>query len=176
MFHSRARKATATDSPVKISGVARLSVSSSANFDPNAPLRISPSTENGLAPAAMASKDATTTVEAMAMAGGRVVRQIDGLATGSRRMGGLRFKAMSGHPDPQFGGRFAAAGKSRRQAAFGNDMDDVGQRRDFVEVFGNQQHSRASVARRQKLRVDIVHRADIQPAHRLIGKDNAGVG
>src|SRR6056297_688176 len=176
MFHSRARKATATDSPVKISGVARFSVSSSANFDPNAPLRISPSTENGFAPAAMASSEATTTVEAMAMAGGRVVRQIDGLATGSRRMGGLRFKAMSGHPDPQFGGRFAATGKPGRQAAFGNDVNHVRQRHDFVEVFGNQQYSRPPVACGQKLRVDIVHRANIQTTHRLIGKDDAGVG
>ena len=38
MFQSLARKATATARPVKISGVARVSVSSSANCEPAAPL------------------------------------------------------------------------------------------------------------------------------------------
>src|SRR6056297_3685535 len=117
MFHRRARKATATDRPVKIRGVARLSVSRRANFEPKAPLMISPRTENGLAPAAMASSDAITTVEPMAMAGGRRVRRTEGLATGSRRMGHPRVvKALPGHPDAQISGRHAATRETGRQA------------------------------------------------------------
>jgi hypothetical protein len=52
MFQSLARKATATARPVKISGVARVSVSISANCVPAAPLMTSAKTENGSAPAA----------------------------------------------------------------------------------------------------------------------------
>jgi hypothetical protein len=40
MFHSLARKATATASPVRIKGVARVSVSVRANSEPNAPFAI----------------------------------------------------------------------------------------------------------------------------------------
>src|SRR6056297_3749855 len=165
MFQRRARKATATDRPVKMSGVARLSVSRSANFEPNAPLMISPSTENGLAPAAMARSEAITTVEPMAMAGGTVVRKNEGLATGSRRMGRLRFvEALPRHPDAQFGGCHAAAHETGRQAAFGHDVDHIRQGHDLVEILGDQEHRSPTVARGQKLRMHVVHSTDIQTA------------
>jgi len=42
MFQSLARKASAAASPVKISGVARVSISDTAKTEPKTPLTISP--------------------------------------------------------------------------------------------------------------------------------------
>src|SRR5690606_24742857 len=85
-FQSLARKATATASPVKISGVARVSVSTSAKGEPAAPLTTRPNTENGDAPAASTSSDDSRTVAATAPSGNSSVTAIVGAGLASSRM------------------------------------------------------------------------------------------
>jgi hypothetical protein len=69
MFQSFARKATATASPVKISGVARVSVSSNANCEPAAPFQTRWKTEKGDAPAASTRNAVMTRVRMIAATG-----------------------------------------------------------------------------------------------------------
>jgi hypothetical protein len=107
MFHSFARKATAAARPVKISGVARVSVSVSAKFRPSV-----------------------------------------------------------AH------GAFAARRRAPR-AGPGHHDDAVGQRQHLVEILGDQQDRRAALARLEQLRVHIGDGADVEPARRLVGEDDA---
>jgi hypothetical protein len=69
MFQSFARKATATARPVKMSGVARFSVSRRARREPTAPVTIWPRTAKGFAPAMAARSEAARTVSPSAAAG-----------------------------------------------------------------------------------------------------------
>ena len=57
-------------------------------------------------------------------------------------------------------------------APFIHDQDAVGQREDFVELAGNEQHARAFVARADDALMDEFNRADIHAACRLGGDQN----
>jgi len=132
MFHSLARNATATDSPVKINGVARLSVSRAANLLPTAPFTISPSVAKGSAPANIANAEPITTVTASATAGKPRRRTRPGLAMGSSRIGHL--EPLTGHPAAQLHRTHFAAAKSRRQPTFRYHMNNVCQAHDFIQI------------------------------------------
>ena len=70
MFQSRARNATAAASPVRISGVARVRVSVSANCEPAAPFADQRRTpKSGEAPAASTSSAAKPSAAAIAASG-----------------------------------------------------------------------------------------------------------
>jgi hypothetical protein len=97
MFQSLARKATATASPVKISGVARVRVSRSANCDPAAPLNTSQNTVSGEAPAIITSSEENTTVASIAPAGHKTLAAADLAGLGSSRMARPLVVAVPGH-------------------------------------------------------------------------------
>src|SRR5690606_17313211 len=180
MFQSLARKATATARPVKISGVARLSVSSSANFDPAAPFTIRPSVAKGFAPARSARSEAMSTVSARAAAGRPNRRAGEGLATGSSRIGAsprvFALEAVPGHPAAKSGGRHRATRKCGREATLVDDVDHVRQRHHLVEVFRDEQYRRAGVPRGDQAVLDEGHGPDVEPPHRLVGEDDPRPG
>ena len=96
MFHSLARNATAAARPVKISGVARVSVSRNANCVPAAPLITAANTENGDAPPSNASNAATTKLAATATSGAIAQTLLAASVRGSSRIG-LTGEAVAGH-------------------------------------------------------------------------------
>src|SRR6185436_16861519 len=96
MFHSLARNATAAARPVKISGVARVSVSKNANCVPAAPLITAAKTAKGEAPPSKASNAATTKLAATAISGAIAQTLRAASVRGSSRIG-LTRKAVAGH-------------------------------------------------------------------------------
>src|SRR5215813_13030169 len=84
MFQSLARKATAAARPVKISGVERVSVSRSANWEPAAPLRTRANVPSGEAP----------------LHGASTVRASDAPVRGSSRMR-LSLQAVTRHNESE---------------------------------------------------------------------------
>src|SRR5262245_38973913 len=98
MFQSLARNATAAARPVKISGVARVSVSRNANCVPAAPLMTAAKTANGDAPPASTSKQATRKLAATAISGAMIQALAAAWVRGSSRIGsGLPREAMARH-------------------------------------------------------------------------------
>src|SRR5215470_16223880 len=100
MFQSLARKATAAARPVKISGVERVSVSRSANWEPAAPLRTRANVPSGEAPLHIANNAATTRLTPRAAAGASTVTGSGAPVRGSSRMR-LPLQAVARHYQPQ---------------------------------------------------------------------------
>lgn len=79
-------------------------------------------------------------------------------------------REMVGHQFAKRAGAALAARRGRRQPAAGNHQYAVGQRQYLVQIFRDQQDRRAARPRLPKLAMHVGHRADVQPAHRLVGE------
>src|SRR5688572_11808381 len=115
MFHSLARNATAAASPVKISGVARVSVSRNANCVPAAPLITAANTASGEAPPSNASSAATTKLATTATNGAIAQMLLAASVRGSSRIG--LTKAVTGHHQAEMTDGHVAPRHRRRHPA-----------------------------------------------------------
>src|SRR5215213_8199729 len=99
MFQSLARNATAAARPVKMSGVARVKVSSKAKLDPAAPRATRENTEKGDAPLSSTRPATIRKDRKMASAGNKNRSATEVSLLGSSRMARLRLgqKAMARH-------------------------------------------------------------------------------
>src|SRR5688500_3596339 len=141
MFHSLERNATAAARPVKIRGVARVSVSRNANCVPAAPLMTAEKTDSGDAPPTNASSAATMKLAATATSGATAQMLDAASLRGSSRIG-LTGKAVAGHHQAELTDRHVAARDRRRHPAAIHDDDAVGQRQQLIQVLGDQQDAR----------------------------------
>src|SRR5262245_7860419 len=122
MFHSFARKATAAARPVKINGVARVSVSRNANCVPAAPLITAAKTEAGDAPPTSARIAATTKLAAIATNGAMTQTLRVGSVRGSSRMC-FPAKTVTGHHQAEVTDGHVAPRHRRRHAAAVHNND-----------------------------------------------------
>src|SRR5688572_16570613 len=113
MFHNLARNATAAARPVKISGVARVSVSRNANCVPAAPLMTAANTESGDAPPASTSRQAIRKLAPTAINGARIQALAAAPVRGSSRIG-IPSEAVAGHHQAELPDRDLAASHRRR--------------------------------------------------------------
>src|SRR5262245_56098151 len=125
MFQSLARNATAAARPVKISGVARVSVSRNANCVPAAPFSTAENTANGDAPPASTSNAATTKLATTATSGATTQRLFAVSLRGSSRIG-LAREAVAGHHRTELTDRHGAPCHRRRHAAAIHHDDAIG--------------------------------------------------
>src|SRR6185295_16327444 len=114
MFQSLARKATAAAKPVKISGVERVSVSSSANCEPAAPLSTSPKVPRAEAPLHITRAAPTIRLTPSAPSGASTAIVGEESARGSSRMRRL-LEAVACHHQPQLLDGNAGSCHRRRQ-------------------------------------------------------------
>src|SRR5882724_11056408 len=173
MFHSLARNATAAARPVKISGVARVSVSRNANCVPAAPLMTAANTEKGDAPPASASSAATMKLAATAMRGATIQMLDAASVRGSSRIG-LSGEAVARHHQAEVTDRHLAARHRRRHAAAMHHDNAVGECEQLIQVLGDEENGRAGLARLQELLMDVADRPDIEATGWLVGEDDAG--
>src|SRR5687768_481918 len=172
MFHSLARNATAAASPVKISGVARVSVSRNANCVPAAPLMTAANTANGEAPPSKANKAAITKLATTATNGAIAQTLLAASVRGSSRIG-LTREAVARHHQAEVTDGHVAPRHRRRHAAAIHHDHPIRQREQLVEVLGDQQDAGAGSARLQQLLMDVADCADVEAAGRLVGEDDA---
>src|SRR5262245_51343386 len=160
MFHSLARNATAAARPVKISGVARVSVSRNANCVPAAPLMTAANTDTGEAPPISARTAAMTKLAATAASSASTQMLRAASVRGSSRIG-LSGKTVASHHQAEVTDGNVLARHRRGHAAAIHDDDAVRQHQQFVEILGNEQDARAAGARLQELLVHVADRADV---------------
>ena len=176
MFQSRARKATAAARPVKISGVARVSVSVSAKSEPAAPARHQ--REGAPERRAGTPRAASRRAPARRERQRRRRRREPGAA---RSRGSSRITPASSAPCPAISSaeRVAASsvvgGRRRRQAAAVHHGDAVGRAR------GSRRGPRRSAAtpaprapRVEQAAVHVGDGADVEAPRRLVGEDERG--
>src|SRR5688572_6863865 len=172
MFHSLARNATAAARPVKISGVARVSVSRNANCVPAAPLMTAAKTENGDAPPSNASSAATTKLATTAINGAIAQTLLAASVRGSSRMS--LTEVMAGHHQTEVTDGHVAPCHRRRHAAAIHHDHAIGECEQLVEVLGDQENAGSGGARLQELLMHIADRADVEAPRRLVGENDAG--